>query len=416
MKNILLALLLLVNINIALSQTANSITNGNWTMPTTWDCMCVPTPGYTVNINHNVSLNTDFSYSSGTITIQTSGALTENQAGRFWVVNGGVLNVYGTLEVSNVSILAGQVNSYSNSELKVNSKFYSGGTFTNAGTVSLVDSFYVAGTLTNNGSIYVDKFSNAGYFYNNNHSTLGDYLNLGYFQNDGTFQITNFYNDMIGLNNGFMAFVDFTNDSIFDCYGQIQGLNHTNMGSFTLKSSGVMNLDIDFLNSDSVYHDAVFVIDGAMTVKNNMLNTDTLIGYGSICIGENTGNSGYIGETFTFCDNTPPPAYPYIDYNTGFVENTVNFCTSSCLVSVQTNEINNISLYPNPVKIGELISLENPNNNELDITIFDSMSKQISKISSNNTVINVSKIDISGIYFIVVNNGNTLITNKLIVE
>ena len=97
----------LVVLSIALfSQTYTSVSNGNWTSPTTWNPIGVPISDNTVTINHDVILNTDFN-TSGIITVNTGGSLIGDILGRSFAVIGGELYIDGTMDVTNFDLLSG---------------------------------------------------------------------------------------------------------------------------------------------------------------------------------------------------------------------------------------------------------------------------------------------------------------------
>ena len=89
------------------AQTYTSAGNGNWTNPMTWTPLGVPLPGANVTINHDVILDTDFLYTSGSITIGNSGSLTENVVDRNFAIDGGTFTNGGVFTISNFAILSG---------------------------------------------------------------------------------------------------------------------------------------------------------------------------------------------------------------------------------------------------------------------------------------------------------------------
>src|SRR3990170_1480808 len=111
-KNLLFSFLLSVISFAGFSQTATSIANGNWMSPFTWNCTCVPLPGYSVTINHNVALDTSMYVPSGGITVNAGASLTGNNAFRDIWVNGGSFTNNGTV---NVRYLWTQTGSLANS-------------------------------------------------------------------------------------------------------------------------------------------------------------------------------------------------------------------------------------------------------------------------------------------------------------
>ena len=144
------------------AQSYTSINDGSWTNPTTWSPTGVPVTFTDVTINHNVILNTDFGYYSGTITITNSGTLIQDQPARRFVINGGELLNEGVFTVDTFAIFSGD---FTNGGTSNTSITYINGNVTNTGTWDNIDSLYNDNMLYNDGGdIYVDQFFNADYF------------------------------------------------------------------------------------------------------------------------------------------------------------------------------------------------------------------------------------------------------------
>jgi hypothetical protein len=80
----ILGLTFLLICNVLYAQT--TVSDGDWTNPSTWGGT-LPMGTGTVVINHNVTLDTDYSHTSGTITINASGTLTSSSPGRGFSLN-----------------------------------------------------------------------------------------------------------------------------------------------------------------------------------------------------------------------------------------------------------------------------------------------------------------------------------------
>jgi len=134
MKKVLLActLFILFTINI-FGQTATSVANGDWTMPTTWDCMCVPLNNYTITINHNVILNTDYAITGGSLTIGTNGILSDNAPLRQFAIN--------------------NVTTINNGKISIDRIAFYGGTITNNDSITNMNALYMDAEMINNGVI-----------------------------------------------------------------------------------------------------------------------------------------------------------------------------------------------------------------------------------------------------------------------
>src|SRR5271157_4140244 len=88
-------LMAMISFTVTQSQTVTSIANGNFLMPSTWDCGCVPSPGENIIIKHHVVLNTNWGFSSGSLTIDNGGALSKNASIRDFAMNGGTFTNNG---------------------------------------------------------------------------------------------------------------------------------------------------------------------------------------------------------------------------------------------------------------------------------------------------------------------------------
>lgn len=331
MKAILISTVLAI-ISIGLNaQTATSVANGSWNMPTTWDCMCVPSPGYTVVINHSVTIPNDFAISSGSITIGSAGNLGQS-GGDFGlaVFSGGSINVQGSFSMSKLMI--------------------SGGNISNTGSITGLDSLYIDAIFDNQGSI------DAANFYASND-----------FANEGPVICDNFFNDAGCINYSSIETYNFTNNHIFENYGEIIFADAVNIGEINNKND--INSTHDFLNMgdlynvtdtsaiivynnfqnrDSIQHDAYLLNNGNITVLNNFSNGDTITGSGNFCVGQLSSNTGNMDGTFEFCDNTPPAMAPFIDSNTGFIGSNITWCSGPCLSAIADHSEPLWTLFPNP--------------------------------------------------------------------
>jgi hypothetical protein len=335
MRNILLFLTSFLFCSTADAQTATTIASGNWISPATWQGGVVPTPGYDVIINHNVTLGTSWGYSSGSITINQSGSLSQAVSGLGMLVSNNATFVnHGTFSFSKLA-------------------FTSTVSSSNAGTMQNIDSLYVGCLFNNSGTITAHDFLPVNIFNNSGTITAVNLLNEGSFTNTptGALILTNFYNNNNFGNENTISFYDHTNAGHFNNTGTMNGTgNMLNKGLFENQSSGYVHITIDFSNIDSTYHDAYFFNDGSVSVEQNMTNTDTLAGtFGQYCIGLETYNSGVFDGNFDFCDLTPPATAPFIDYNTGTVSAMITWCATPCGSGINDDRIKAaFQIYPNP--------------------------------------------------------------------
>lgn len=325
----------------SLYSQSTTVSNGDWTSIATWGG-APPMPGSTVVINHTVTLNLDYGYSSGSITINSSGTLTGNSDMRALAISGGTLTNNGTLSIPRFALFSG--------------------TITNAGTIQS-DSLLVRATLSNNGGIiHADQFMI---------STAGN------FTNSGTVVSSNFLNIETVLNSGTMNSNDFMNSK-----------------DFTNSVTGVINATNNFLNADSLATPAVFTNNGIVNVTNDWMNTDTINGSGKFCVGHNSSNTGVMIGTFDFCDQTGGD----VDLNVGTIAPTITNCTSSCSVNIHKNaNDNSVNVYPNPSN-GIFTVVSNTQSSKIQVfNLVGSIvySAQLNSLQTEIQLINQPK----GIYF-----------------
>jgi PKD repeat protein len=361
------------------SQSATSIANGSWVSPFTWNCTCVPLPGYTVTINHQVTLNTSFQLPSGSITVNAGGALVQDSA-RDMLINGGFIVNHGTVDFRYLLLQSGHVTNTDTLRLK---SFANYGTIENSGVLHRVDSFFNVGFIHNTGLVLTKKFQNndtlindglfaevdsffnlsfilnndsivtptfltTGKLINNGHITGVDsftntgmlannatgvidadsMLNSGTIINQGALHTTAFASIGNIQNAGGLTFYDAYNLNLFTNTGSLTGWHSLlNTGRFVNAVGGNVQLGGSFMNVDSLYHDAAFINNGVMVVDSDWYNADTLAGgYGSFTVALQSGNSGRMNGSFDFCDLTPPVSAPFIDNNTGTISPQITWC------------------------------------------------------------------------------------------
>ncbi len=361
------------------SQSATSITNGPWLSPFTWNCTCVPTPGYTVTIAHNVTLNTSFQLPSGSITVNAGAALVQDSDRDMWMNGGAIIN-HGTVDFRYLLLQSGSVINTDTLRLK---SFSNSATIQNSGVIEKVDSFYNVGLLQNTGVVQAKKFQNNDSVLNSGSFTgVDSFYNLGFLSNTGEIKTPTFFTSNKIINNGSVTGVDsFTNTGVLingaagliEADTVLNSGNFTNQGRFsnkafantgTLQNAGIFtfsdgyNLNVltntdsidaahsllntgrfvnamgakfhlggSFMNIDSLHHHASCFNDGIMRVDSNWFNGDTVSGiFGSFTVAFQSGNAGVMKGSFDFCDLTPPPMAPYIDQNSGSISAQITWC------------------------------------------------------------------------------------------
>ncbi|MGZ3863336.1 MAG: T9SS type A sorting domain-containing protein [Bacteroidia bacterium] len=352
------------------SQSATSVANGNWTMPTTWNCSCVPTPGYSVTINHNVTLNTSMSFPSGGLTVNSGGSLVQDAS-----LNRDIL--------------------------------ISGGSFTNHGTANFRYLYTQTGSASNTGTINVAAFTNSVNYNNSGKIVLDSMLNTAVFTNTSTgILIGDSLTNTGTLTNGGTFSVKWvTNTNSFVNNKHVDGIAHTNKGTFmntdsVLLSKGFWNiknmvnqkyvkLGGGFYNYDPNTHTAVFTAMGTMDVLDSYYNTDTVKGgsAGYINVADTTANSGFMKGTFNFCDlSNTATSFPYLDLNSGSVSSGIIFCLSG----IDQYGVNSFKIYPNPASSQFTISL--PTGITQQFLVYNNLGEiMLKKNVSDNFSVNTSQ-------------------------
>lgn len=415
------------------STTYTSAANGNWMNFATWSPFGVPIPGDIVIINHAVVLDTSFAYSTGSITVNASGSLT--QSGSRDILLNGVNASFTNHGTTTIRYLALSAGSFDNTGMFNVKSVLNNIALNNSGTLNGVDSLYNnTGTVNNGGTInimtfynnniwhnfgtvqglttVVDSMWNQGTFTNYNGAILkaDSATNNGTFVNSGTieyFQFTNFTNGTF-TNNNSLSFDDMTNFGNFTNNGLMNGSNSMwNNEIFNNTSVGQITLGNSFLNADSVSNTANFNNDGSVDIGDSFYNFNSITGSstGQFDVVDSSYNSGTMTGSFDFCDATPPPSYPKIDWNFGTIDATVTFCG---LTSVTELDKQTLTIYPNPTK--GILNLGSQNQ---FVEVYSIDGKLLIQDFTNQ--INIGNYT-NGMYFLVLKDkeGNQLFREKVV--
>ena len=377
------------------AQTRTTIQNGNATNPFTWDCTCVPLPGNAIVINHALTLDTDFAYTSGSILVNASGSVTGNIPTRILGVGGGSFTNYGTVDVANMYHQAG---TFTNHNIMIVDNAFGitlTATTVNNGNMTITDSLYINtnAQITNNGTVNATVTLNAGHLHNEGTFVGTDIWTSGMLMHvTGSFDITNLYNSgSVTTSSAMTINSDFWNSENVD-------INH----DLTIGNS--------LYNGDTTGGPATFTNDGIISIVADFANSKTVTGAGDFCIGQSTTNSGTISGTLDICDQTGGS----IDFNTGTIAGTVTYCTTGCNVGIEEDDFEKITVYPNPFE------------NQFEIRTQKIGSYRVQLVNAIGQILmdqhynaQVVKLDAShlpgGIYFYRLSLGNALVsTGKLI--
>lgn len=349
-----------------LTNAQTTIANGDWSNPATWGGT-PPIMSGNVVINHKVILDMDYTHTSGSITINSTGSL------------------------EGITSMRGLALNYPNgtASLTVNGGF-------NVARTSLI-----SGTVINNGSITADSLLNAALFTNAAGSSIvaTEFMNnfSGDFKNLGNIKATNFLNAATFTNEAAITSNDLMNSKFF--------FNET---------SGSMTINNDFSNNESVTSPAIFTNDGSVSVGHDWENAKQMLGSGKFCVANNSWNHGVMSGTLDFCDQTGGN----VDLNTGTIATTITYCLNSCnLGSDEIAHKNKISVFPNPFSKETTFQSENAFQNAT-LVIYNSSGqivREIKNISGQTVVISRDKLA-SGLYFYhLVDENNSIHSDKLLI-
>lgn len=349
------------------SNAQTTVANGNWSNPATWGGV-PPMGSGTVIINHTIILDIDYSHTSGSITINASGALNGNSSMRVFALNypsgTATLTVNGSFNVARVPLVSNTVNN--------NGVFQS-------------DSLLNSATLTNNSGATI----NAAQFMINTGGTFNNY---------GSVTSTNFLNIETVTNAGSITSNDFHNSK-----------------SFTNSTTGFITVTNNFANTDTLASPAIFSNNGIVSVAVDWHNGNQINGSGKFCIANNTWNSGAMTGTFDFCDQTGGN----IDLNTGTVAGTITYCVNPCGVGLE--ELSGdmqIKTYPNPFSTQTTLQTDKFFK-DATLIIYNSFGqqvKQIKNISGKTVTLYRDKLP-NGLYFLQLTQDNKIFTtDKLVIS
>lgn len=157
------------------------------------------------------------------------------------------------------------------------------------------------------------------------------------------------------------------------------------------KNAAVVDLfgDINVDGSGSVWD---YTSGWAYRIANTGPNTRFTVGDWQL------GNAGELGGTINSDSSTEFPIKTY---------------TNTLAIS-QQQLLDGFALYPNPVR-GGLLNIQSQSKAEMNISIFDVISKQVYQRNTSATQINISNLK-AGLYFLKVEQDGKIATRKLVVE
>ena len=420
-KNVLLSLLIAVlTVFSSYSQIkTTSAQDGDWANPLTWDCTCIPTPKDTVIINHDVTLSTMW-LDSGAVTVNYGASLREATPGLlFSFVKGEFVNS-GNVEFTLLLIGSGTI--INNDSMMVDSCLWNSGNFTNNGYLGNLDSITNANIFINNqtGTLLADNFRNLDTVENFGIITADSMLNYeAYFLNDSVVNHTDFSN-IDGIPDPAYSY---TNQGIMNISNNFYNSGHI-YNSDAAADSGIIFIGGNFYNGDTLGHDARFRLrDGFVQVDGDFLNTDTIFGDagGQFCVADSSTNSstGYMEGNFDFCDQT---GLQDIDLNTGYVGGSITYCSTPCgtgTTETADNDDQFVKIYPNPFNHFATIEFDADFKNAF-LKIYDITGKNIITrgIADSGSIMIDRRNLKQGMYFFTISSteGKDALKGKFIVE
>lgn len=394
----LFTFLLAVAATCSLNATViTSQANGNATNPLTWSCICIPTDGDTIIINHAIVLDVDYAFTMGGITVSASGSVTGNAGNRIFGVSGGFFVNNGTVTIGYLA--------------------HNGGTFTNNGTITVGGSLLIDQTVTliNNGPFIVSDTA-----YINTNATL---------QNNNSFNTTELLSNGNIVNTGNLsAFNLFTGGQLSHTGSAlILQQNFYNVGNCSLNAytevmGDVFNAENVILNSylktqslyngDSITGTATFQNNGTASVANSLYNSETINGTGLFCIADSSINSGAITGTVDICDQTGGGW----DLNVGTEAGTVTHCANGpCTIGIAEQATANMTMVPNPAHELVYITFSETQTGIVRVTDVTGRVVLEQQIAGNTVVLNVLALP-QGIYSVAMIGQKQVVSSRFVKE
>ncbi len=430
-----------------LAQDYNTASNGNWTTTgswtriSNWGPMTPATTGQgsgTINVNHDITMNANYTTGSPTLNIAANKTLTIN--GNFTVGGGATVNVYGTLYITGNATLGSNLRIMPGGKvvvlqtLTVNSDRYLTVGTNAAAPPSPYADLVVYGNLVSNssGDVLVDRNGRVAIFGNVTGSgggTLFTINNGGQVYIDGNINLTGNGSNIV-------------NNNTTNPYGLYVGgtISNTGGGSNTTGNKGDENVmqttNPPFFNwvsnlpnstlpvtllyfRSTVQADQSVLCSWATTMEKSADFFEierSSNGRDFVTIGhvKAVGNS-QVKQTYSFIDNNPLTGRNYYRLKEVDFDLTAQYFN---ITMITMESVENIDIYPNPTSsLNETkVKLNFEPNQKTFIRIMDNAGKEVyrSEISGFETII-PSDLP-SGVYIVVVKNSQTDLRQRLVVH
>lgn len=166
-----------------------------------------------------------------------------------------------------------------------------------------------------------------------------------------------------------------------------------------------------------LYSDGSIIVSqgSVMQVEGDFINYFQVAGNGAICVTDSTMNYGTLQGAMDFCDWSPTTlSAPYIDVNTGTVDNLVTYCTNSpCFTTVQEDVFADATMAPNPAS--DFVMFAGLPNGT-DVMVLDAAGKRVVQgyATTGSTGLDVGALR-AGVYTVLLTNARGRSFRKLLV-
>ncbi|MBA3704826.1 MAG: T9SS type A sorting domain-containing protein [Bacteroidetes bacterium] len=372
--NILLVAILVFSLKIQAQKV--TVFNSSWSNPFMWSPPGPPLSSDSVTINHNVIVDTDIFFNSGSLTVSPGASLSESPfiPKRINLIST-QLNNKGTIVISYLTSTNDFIDNQDSIYVKkVFNTYGTSTTNSNSGKIYVGDSLSINGSgLTNYGIVTGNFIYNKGTIKNNKR------ISTNYLQSDVSF----INNDTVIVSKNWIekgTFKNYLYADIADTFhiysgGSVENYIVVTTGNFlwldgTLDNSGTFTVPVIKVDTNGALNNnpkgivvttGNFIYNyGDMSLFNysviktkNIISSGRIMGaFGCILISDSSNVSGIIDGSIDFCDATPPSTSPPIDVFTGTVSSLVTFCTSNCSsvgIKDKLDKTISVAAYPNPV-------------------------------------------------------------------
>lgn len=146
----------------------------------------------------------------------------------------------------------------------------------------------------------------------------------------------------------------------------------------------------------------------------NILSITSTVGTGATLEWTECGETNVLGTSNTYVPSQDGDySVTVFDGNCATTSNCVNVVIQTTPSSIQTNDNNDLSIYPNPAS--DIVNIAKNGNNQI-VKIYDLTGKMVyQNVFSNNITVNTENFK-SGIYFIKIEGNENTTTTKMVVE